>query len=52
LIIEIGYKQGDSVSKLFQEANFIDIVVKKDLEGKDRFVIGRVENVAIYQETK
>ncbi|EKD23395.1 MAG: hypothetical protein ACD_82C00069G0001, partial [uncultured bacterium] len=33
LIIEIGYKQGPSVSKLFQDSNFVDIVVKKDLEG-------------------
>lgn len=52
LIIEIGYKQGPSVGKLFQDAGFVDIVIKKDLEGKDRFVIGRLENVAIYQKTE
>jgi len=46
LIIEIGYKQGSSVAKLFEKANFVDIVVEKDLENKDRFVKGSMYYVA------
>ena len=46
LIIEIGHKQGPSVTKLFEIAGLIDIVVQKDLENKDRFVKGRVLYVA------
>jgi len=46
LIIEIGYKQGPSVVKLFEKAGFVDIVVCKDLENKDRFVKGRIDDVA------
>lgn len=42
LIIEIGYKQGDSVKKLYIEHGFTDIFIKKDLEGKDRFAIGSI----------
>ncbi|MFC1842863.1 peptide chain release factor N(5)-glutamine methyltransferase [Candidatus Dependentiae bacterium] len=45
LIIEIGYAQGPGTKKLFQAAGFVDIVIEKDLEGKDRFVSGRVDNV-------
>ena len=43
LIIEIGYKQGDSVAKIFETAGFKDIKIEKDMEGKDRFVSGRIE---------
>ena len=40
LIIEIGYQQGPASAKLFNKAGFINIRVGKDLEGKDRFVMG------------
>jgi len=46
LIIEIGYKQGDLVAKLFEKAGLADIRIEKDLEQKDRFVTGRLMNVA------
>ena len=40
LIIEIGYRQADSVKKLMQEAGFKNVQVTKDLAGKDRIVSG------------
>lgn len=46
VIIEIGYAQGTVVKKLMQDAGYNDVVVHKDLEGKDRFVTGRVDYVA------
>jgi len=45
LIIEIGYKQGSSVVKLFENVGFVDIVIEKDLENKDRFVKGSIRHV-------
>jgi len=47
LIIEIGYKQGSIVAELFKNAHFSDIVIVKDMEKKDRFVSGRISNVAL-----
>ena len=41
LILEIGYDQAEAVSSLLKEAAFTDIVVKKDLAGLDRLVMGR-----------
>jgi len=29
------------VAKLFEKADFIDVQIEKDMEGKDRFVSGR-----------
>lgn len=40
LIFEIGSDQGEAVSCLMQEAGYRDIMVKKDLAGLDRVVIG------------
>lgn len=40
LIIEIGYKQGEAVMQLMQEAGFNEVEIHTDLEGKDRVVSG------------
>jgi release factor glutamine methyltransferase len=46
LVIEIGYAQGTAVKELMRAAHYNDVLVHKDLEGKDRFVTGRIDNVA------
>ena len=46
VVIEIGYAQGAAVKSLMEAAGYNDVLVHKDLEGKDRFVTGRVDNVA------
>jgi release factor glutamine methyltransferase len=46
VVIEIGYAQGSVVRDLMKNAGYNDVLVHKDLEGKDRFVTGRVDNVA------
>jgi len=46
LVIEIGYAQGAVVQELMDTAGYNDVLVHKDLEGKDRFVTGRIDNVA------
>ena len=46
LVIEIGYAQGTIVKELMNAAHYNDVLVHKDLEGKDRFVTGRIDNVA------
>jgi release factor glutamine methyltransferase len=46
IVIEIGYQQGDIVKQLMQDAGYNDVLVQKDLEKKDRFVVGRVDYVA------
>ncbi len=40
LYFEIGYDQGESVSNLMRDADFEDILVKSDLSGNDRCVMG------------
>lgn len=42
LIIEIGYQQGPTVKQLMEQAGMHHVTVKKDLEGKDRIVMGRL----------
>lgn len=42
LVIEIGYAQGAAVRELMEATGYKDVLVHKDLEGKDRFVTGRV----------
>jgi len=42
LIIEIGYKQGPDVVQLFEKAGFVNVKIEKDMEGKDRFVVGSI----------
>jgi release factor glutamine methyltransferase len=46
VVIEIGYAQGAAVENLMKDAGYNEVLVHKDLEGKDRFVTGRVDNVA------
>ena len=40
LFFEIGYDQGEAVSRLMEEAGYIDIEVIKDFSGLDRVVFG------------
>ena len=40
LIVETGWDQGDSVSRLFADAGFAEVSVRKDLGGLDRVVLG------------
>ena len=41
LVVEIGYRQGATVSALMTEAGLVDVVVGRDLTGRDRYVEGR-----------
>ena len=43
LFFEIGYDQGEAVSKLMSEKGFTKVTVKKDLAGLDRVVFGQYE---------
>lgn len=45
IFFEIGYDQGESVSKILKMNNFVDIKVEKDLAGLDRIVWGIKSNV-------
>ncbi|UPT73329.1 MAG: peptide chain release factor N(5)-glutamine methyltransferase [Elusimicrobiota bacterium] len=40
LAMEIGSKQGPAVAKLYASLGFKDIVIKKDLQGLERFAFG------------
>lgn len=40
LYFEIGWNQGEAVSRLMREAGFSDVIIKKDLAGLDRMVQG------------
>ncbi len=40
LFFEIGYDQGEAVSRLMEQAGFLDVQVKKDYGGMDRVVYG------------
>lgn len=44
LMVEIGYQQGKTVASLFTQENFYDVTIKKDMQGNDRLVGGRVGN--------
>jgi len=46
IVIEIGYAQGNAVRDIMFAAGYNDVLVHKDLEGKDRFVTGRFDCVA------
>ncbi len=43
VVIEIGYAQGAAVQALMHAAHYNDILVHKDLEGKDRFITARID---------
>jgi release factor glutamine methyltransferase len=40
LAIEMGYRQGVNVQKLFVDQGFVDVVVHRDLADRERFVTG------------
>lgn len=40
LAIEMGYRQGASVKKLFLDHGYVDVVVHRDLADRERFVTG------------
>ncbi len=40
LFFEIGYDQGEAVSRLLEDAGFVDIEIKKDYAGLNRVVFG------------
>jgi release factor glutamine methyltransferase len=42
LLFEIGHDQGEAVSKMLTEADFVSVKVVRDLAGKDRVVIGEL----------
>lgn len=44
LAVEIGYDQGESVSKLFEDNGFKDVKIYKDFSGNDRVIIGTVKD--------
>ena len=44
LMFEIGYDQGESVSRLMKDGGFTDVEVVRDLSGLDRVVYGRWES--------
>ena len=44
LIFEIGYDQGEDVSRMMREAHFGGVTVEKDLAGMDRVVYGVLED--------
>ncbi|MEY3617545.1 MAG: protein methyltransferase HemK [Actinomycetota bacterium] len=41
LVLEIGHRQGDDVSRMLNDAGFVDVVVLPDLAGRPRVAIGR-----------
>lgn len=51
VILEIGYTQGPKVALFMKKLGYTDVQVHKDIEGKDRWVTGRVSNVAMAQES-
>lgn len=42
LLYEIGYDQGEEVSRIMREEGFSEVKIKKDLAGLDRVVLGRL----------
>ncbi|MDE6166850.1 MAG: peptide chain release factor N(5)-glutamine methyltransferase [Acetatifactor sp.] len=40
LFFEIGYDQGEAVSKMMKDAGFLEVLVRKDYAGLDRVVFG------------
>ena len=46
LAIEIGYQQGEYVTAYMRAAGYNEVHIYKDLEQKDRVVVGRIDYVA------
>ncbi len=47
LILEMDINQGTALTAYMQQHKYNEITIKKDLEGKDRVISGRVDNVGI-----
>lgn len=43
LFLEIGYNQGQALTRILEEEGYVDIQVKQDLSGLDRVVSGNIE---------
>ncbi|UXX83937.1 peptide chain release factor N(5)-glutamine methyltransferase [Roseovarius pelagicus] len=41
LMVEIGHSQGGAVAAMLQDAGFVDVQIRTDLDGRDRVVMGR-----------
>ena len=46
LVLEIDYTQGQEVKEYMLQKGYCEIMIQKDLQGQDRVVSGRIENVA------
>ena len=42
LALECGWKQGEWVVKIFKDIEFTDVFIKKDLQGYNRVIIGKI----------
>lgn len=51
LMLEIDYTQGATVAEYMKQHDYTSIKISKDLEGKDRVASGRIDNVAITQNS-
>ncbi len=49
--MEIDSTQGNAVADYMKQHGYNQIEIPKDLEGKDRVASGRVDNVAITQNS-
>lgn len=47
VMIEIGYRQGNRAKELMQKALYTHVKIEKDLEGKDRVIVGRVPRATV-----
>ena len=52
LILEMDYTQGHAIADFMEQHNYNQIHIQKDLEGKDRVAIGRIDNVAITKSSR
>ena len=43
LMVEIGYNQGDAVKQLMEDNGFVNVQIKKDLNGLHRVVRGNLK---------
>jgi release factor glutamine methyltransferase len=48
LIVEINERFGNEVATLFKQHNFADVQVLKDLDGKDRIVLGKMRKNVLF----
>lgn len=51
LVVEIGYLQGQAVADLMHAAGYNNVTIHTDLEGKDRVVTARMDNIIGLQVT-